>query len=103
MCPRCRGPGALEPVEWPGSGGTDVGSATRSVVHVADGARDALGVAVLSAVASTAGSLATLDGAADAFNRGFTCAAVIAAVVAAYALWRMPAQRVTGAVGHMHH
>jgi hypothetical protein len=54
-------------------------------------------------VASTAGSLATLDGAADAFSRGFTCAAVIAAVVAVYALWRMPAQRVTGAVGHMHH
>ena len=40
---------------------------------------------------------------ADAFARGFTCAAVIAAVVAAYALWRMPAQRVTGAIGHMHH
>ncbi|MBD3926388.1 MFS transporter [Nocardioides cavernae] len=63
----------------------------------------ALGVAVLSAVASTAGSLATVEGAADAFRRGFTCAAVIAAVVAAYALWRMPAQRVTGAIGHMHH
>ena len=63
----------------------------------------ALGVAVLSAVASTAGSLATLDGAADAFSRGFTCAAVISTVVAAYALWRMPAQRVTGAIGHMHH
>jgi hypothetical protein len=63
----------------------------------------ALGVAVLSAVASTAGSLATLQGAADAFSRGFTCAAVIAALVAAYALWRMPAERVTGAIGHMHH
>jgi hypothetical protein len=63
----------------------------------------ALGVAVLSAVASTAGSLATLDGAAAAFSRGFTCAAVISMVVAAYALWRMPAQRVTGAIGHMHH
>ena len=63
----------------------------------------ALGVAVLSAAASTAGSLATLDGAAAAFSRGFTCAAVIAVVVAAYALWRMPAQRVTGAIGHMHH
>ena len=63
----------------------------------------ALGVAVLSAAASTAGSLATLDGAAAAFSRGFTCAAVITMVVAAYALWRMPAQRVTGAIGHMHH
>ncbi len=63
----------------------------------------ALGVAVLSAVASTAGSLATLDGAAAAFSRGVTCAAVISMVVAAFALWRMPAQRVTGAIGHMHH
>ena len=63
----------------------------------------ALGVAVLSAVASTAGSLATLNGAADAFSRGFISAAIIAVVVAAYALWRMPAQRVTGAIGHMHH
>ena len=63
----------------------------------------ALGVAVLSAAASTAGSLATIDGAAGAFGRGFVCATAIAAVVTAYALWRMPAQRVTGAIGHMHH
>ena len=63
----------------------------------------ALGVAVLSAVASTAGSLATVDGAADAFSRGFIGAAVIAGAVALFALRRMPAGRVAGGVGHMHH
>jgi EmrB/QacA subfamily drug resistance transporter len=63
----------------------------------------ALGVAVLSAVASTAGSLATVEGAADAFSRGFVSAAVIAGVVAVYAVARMPRARVTGAVGHLHH
>jgi EmrB/QacA subfamily drug resistance transporter len=63
----------------------------------------ALGVAVLSAIASTAGSLATVDGAASAFSRGFVGAAVIAGAVALYAVRRMPAARVTGAVGHMHH
>jgi MFS family permease len=63
----------------------------------------ALGVAVLSAVASTAGSLATLDGAADAFSRGFVGAAVIAGAVALFALRRMPAGRITGGVAHMHH
>ena len=63
----------------------------------------ALGVAVLSAVASTAGSLATVEGAADAFSRGFVAAAVIAGVVAVYAVARMPRERVSGAVGHMHH
>ena len=39
----------------------------------------ALGVAVLSAVASTAGALTDADGAADAFSRGFVGAAVIGA------------------------
>ncbi|WP_199905044.1 MFS transporter [Nocardioides sediminis] len=62
----------------------------------------ALGVAVLSAVASTAGSLATPDGAADAFSRGFVGAAAIAAAVAVVALVRMPAGRAEGAVGGMH-
>ena len=53
----------------------------------------ALGVAVLSAVASTAGTLTTAAGAADAFSRGFIGAAVMAAVVAVFALVRMPATR----------
>jgi EmrB/QacA subfamily drug resistance transporter len=56
----------------------------------------ALGVAVLSAVASTAGSLTTSAGAADAFSRGFVGAAVMGGVVAVYALLRMPASRATG-------
>jgi EmrB/QacA subfamily drug resistance transporter len=62
----------------------------------------ALGVAVLSAVASTAGSLATHDGAAEAFSRGFVGAAVIAALVAAFAMVRMPATRAAGAGAGMH-
>ena len=61
----------------------------------------ALGVAVLSAVASTAGSLTTVDGAAAAFSRGFVGAAVLAGVVAVFALLRMPATRTTGG-GHLH-
>ncbi len=56
----------------------------------------ALGVAVLSAVASTAGSLTTTAGAADAFSRGFVGAAVMGGVVAVYALLRMPATKATG-------
>ena len=41
----------------------------------------ALGVAILSAVASTAGTLTTAAGAADAFSGGFIGAAVIGAIV----------------------
>jgi EmrB/QacA subfamily drug resistance transporter len=62
----------------------------------------ALGVAVLSAVASTAGSLTTPAGAADAYSRGFIGAAAMAAIVAVYALIRMPATRAAGSGGHMH-
>ncbi len=62
----------------------------------------ALGVAVLSAVASSAGSLVTATGAADAFSAGFIGAAVMGAVFAVFALLRMPATRVTGGGGHMH-
>jgi EmrB/QacA subfamily drug resistance transporter len=60
----------------------------------------ALGVAVLSAVATAAGSLTTADGAAAAFEHGFTIAAVVAAAFGVIALLRMPAAR--GAAGHMH-
>jgi EmrB/QacA subfamily drug resistance transporter len=64
----------------------------------------ALGVAVLSAVASSAGSLATHDGAVHGFSRGLLAAAVIAGVVAVFALVRMPANRgAAGAGMHMHH
>ena len=62
----------------------------------------ALGVAVLSAVASTAGTLTTAAGAADAFSAGFIGAAVMGAVVAVFALVRMPAARAAGGGGHMH-
>ena len=62
----------------------------------------ALGVAVLSAVASSAGALTTASGAADAFSRGFVGAAVIGVAVAVFALVRMPATREAGGGGHMH-
>ena len=62
----------------------------------------ALGVAVLSAVASTAGTLTTASGAADAFSRGFTGAAVIGVVVAAFALLRMSSAKGAGGGGHLH-
>jgi EmrB/QacA subfamily drug resistance transporter len=61
----------------------------------------ALGVAVISAVATSAGVLTTADGAAAAFSRGFMGAAAIAAVFAVFALLQMPATRGAGG-GHMH-
>lgn len=63
----------------------------------------ALGVAVLSAVASTAGTLTTAAGVVDGFPRGFLAAAVIAAALAAFAYLRMPAVRLDGAAMTMHH
>ncbi len=63
----------------------------------------ALGVAVLSAVATTAGSLTSASGVTAGFSRGLVAAAVVAALVAVVAYWRMPATRVTGPVGHLHH
>jgi hypothetical protein len=63
----------------------------------------ALGVAVLSAVATTAGALTTVDGAAAAVGRGFVGAAVWTLLFAAFALVRMPATRSTGGAVHMHH
>jgi EmrB/QacA subfamily drug resistance transporter len=64
----------------------------------------ALGVAVLSAVATTAGSLTTADGAADAFSRGLLAAAVLAVVVGLVAYFRMSGAKVAAGAGmHMHH
>jgi hypothetical protein len=64
----------------------------------------ALGVAVLSAVASTAGSLASATGVVSGLGRGFLAAAGIATVLAVFAYLRMPAARVEGGAGmHMHH
>jgi len=62
----------------------------------------ALGVAVLSAVASTAGSLTTASGAADAFSRGFIGAAAMGAVVAVFAVLRMSKTVAAGGGGHLH-
>jgi EmrB/QacA subfamily drug resistance transporter len=64
----------------------------------------ALGVAVLSAIATTAGELTGPAGAVDAVSRGFTAAAALAVVFAAVAYWRMPAARVDtgGAAIPMH-
>jgi hypothetical protein len=62
----------------------------------------ALGVAVLSAIATSAGALTTASGAADAFSRGFVGAAVIGVAFAAFAMLRMPATRATGGAGHLH-
>jgi hypothetical protein len=54
-------------------------------------------------VASAAGSLATHDGAVHAFSRGLVGAAVIAGVVAVFAVVRMPATRAAAGVGmHLH-
>lgn len=60
----------------------------------------ALGVAVLSAIATSAGALTTIDGAANAFSRGALGAALIAVAFAAFAVVRMPATR--GGGGHLH-
>ena len=62
----------------------------------------ALGVAVLSAIATTAGDLTRAAGAVDAASRGFTAAAGLAIVFAAVALWRMPAARIEAGVGGVH-
>lgn len=51
----------------------------------------ALGVAVLSAVANSAGRLANATGMVDGFGRGFFAAAGIAAVLAVFAYLRIPA------------
>jgi EmrB/QacA subfamily drug resistance transporter len=64
----------------------------------------ALGVAVLSAVATAAGSFTDPAGVVDGFTAAFAAAAVIAAAVGVVAYLRMPAARMTGAAAmHMHH
>ena len=63
----------------------------------------ALGVAILSAIASTAGSLTTATGAVDAFSAGLVGAAVMGVGAAVFAVLRMPATRAAGGGGgHMH-
>jgi len=62
----------------------------------------ALGVAVLSAIATTAGDLTSSTGAVDAASRGFTAAAVLAVAFAVLAYWRMPASRIEAGAGGLH-
>ena len=63
----------------------------------------ALGVASLSAVAGTAGDLTDALDATGGVSRGLLAAAGFTALVAVTAYWRIPAVRVTGAAGSMHH
>jgi EmrB/QacA subfamily drug resistance transporter len=64
----------------------------------------AVGVAVVSAAAATAGSLTTAAGATDAFGRGMIAAAVLGTIISVVALVRMPATRQQpGAAMHIHH
>jgi EmrB/QacA subfamily drug resistance transporter len=62
----------------------------------------ALGVAVLSVIASTAGSLTKPGGIVSGYSRGFTGAAVIAAAIAVVAFRRMPRTTVAAGAGGMH-
>ena len=63
----------------------------------------ALGVAILAAVAATAGSLTTIDGATAGAGRGFAVAGVLAVAVAAMAATAMSKSVGAGAAaGHMH-
>jgi EmrB/QacA subfamily drug resistance transporter len=64
----------------------------------------ALGVAVLSAVATAVGGLTDPAGVVDGFTAAFAAAAVLAAAVGVVAYLRMPAARMTGAASmHLHH
>jgi MFS family permease len=64
----------------------------------------ALGVAVLSAVATTAGSLASPTGVVAGFSRGFLAAAVLGVLLAVVAFSRMTSTRpAAGAAMHLHH
>jgi EmrB/QacA subfamily drug resistance transporter len=63
----------------------------------------ALGVAVLSAVAGTAGNLTSAGAAGTGFHRGLLAAAAISVLVGAVTYRRLPTSQVAGASGHMHH
>lgn len=62
----------------------------------------ALGVAVLSAVATTAGSLTSPAGAVAGFSRAFVAAAIVAVLLAVVAFVKMPSTHVTGGGGNLH-
>ncbi|MDX6211659.1 MAG: hypothetical protein QOF82_746 [Frankiales bacterium] len=62
----------------------------------------ALGVAVLSAMATSAGSLTSAAGIAQGYSRGFTGAAAIAVGFAVIAYVRMPRTAISASSGGMH-
>ena len=62
----------------------------------------ALGVAVLSAVATSAGSLTSSAGIVAGYSRGFTAAAIIAGFIAIVAAMRMSAAPVAAGGQGMH-
>ncbi len=62
----------------------------------------ALGVAVLSAIATSAGSLISAAGIVDGYSRGFNGAAAIAVGIAVIAYLRMPRTAIAGGAGGMH-
>jgi EmrB/QacA subfamily drug resistance transporter len=62
----------------------------------------ALGVAVLSAVATSAGSLTSPTGIVDGFSAGFAAAAVIAVAIGVVAFMRMPTKPVAAGASGMH-
>jgi hypothetical protein len=62
----------------------------------------ALGVAVLSAVAGTAGNLTAASGVVEAYSRGSMAITAIAVVFAAVAAVWMPAGKADAAQMHLH-
>ena len=62
----------------------------------------ALGVAVLSAIAGTAGNLTAASGVVDAYSRGSVAITVIALAFATLAVVRMPAGKADAAHMHLH-
>jgi len=74
----------------------------QSARHGSAGCGDVDGRDPVAAVASTAGSLTTASGAADAFSRGFLGAAAMGALVAVFAVLRMSKTVAAGGGGHVH-
>jgi EmrB/QacA subfamily drug resistance transporter len=62
----------------------------------------ALGVAVLAAIAASAGDITTLSGIANGYEDAFIAATGIAAALAAIALWRVPSVRPQHAAAAVH-
>ena len=81
--------------------GEDAGSA-RHLQHRGHEVGAALGVAVLSAIAGTAGQLTAASGVVQAYGRGSLAVAVAALAFAALAATWMPGGKAHAAHMHMH-